>query len=317
MGPELSSNSKALTIKSFSQAAQEELNYIKKRKSGEIKPLKTSLKKFNKALMAGISKGDIITLAGASGSGKTAFLNQLETDLFDCNPGEKIAILNFNFEMQARRLIGRKISRSLGKTVKQLYSADDVNATNITDFELNETEAYLKSIEHRPVHYVEISGNVDEIEKTILKFNDMYPDRWIIVTLDHSGLVKKKGNKNNVDHMYDVMFMFNTVKKKIDASFILVSQLNRNILSEDRKLNPKLHYPDRSDIWGSDSVYIYSDLVAVLHRPEMLGILQYGPERMPTTNKVFMHYIKCRDGEQFIAMMENDLANNQIIEINN
>ena len=53
MGPELSS-SKALTIKSFSQAAQEELNYIKKRKSGEIKPLKTSLSKFNKALMAGI-----------------------------------------------------------------------------------------------------------------------------------------------------------------------------------------------------------------------------------------------------------------------
>lgn len=310
-------SSKPLKIKSFKQAANEELTYIKNRKTGKIKPLRTSLNKFNKALMAGISKGDIITIAGASGSGKTAFLNQLETDLFECNPDEKIAVLNFNFEMQARRLVGRKISRNLKKSVKQIYSADDDASTNITDSDINCTENYIKDVEDRAVHYVEISGNVDQIENTILEFNNMYPDRWIIVTLDHSGLVKKKGNKNNVDHMYDVMFMFNTLKKKIDASFILVSQLNRNILSEDRKLNPKLHYPDRSDIWGSDSVYIYSDLVAVLHRPEMLGILQYGPSKLPTTNKVFMHYIKCRDGDQFIAMMENDLVNNQIIEISN
>lgn len=308
------SKPKSLRIKSFKQAADEEIEYIEKRKNGEIKPLKTSLKKFNKALMAGVSKGDIITIAGGSGSGKTSLLNQLESDFFECNPHEKIAVLNFNFEMQSRRLIGRKLSRVLKKTVKQIYSADDDTFNNISDSELDKSKAYIEQNKDRPVHYVDISGNVNEIEETIMEFNQMYPDRWIIVTLDHSGLVKKLGNKNNVDHMYDVMFMFNRVKKLIDASFILVSQLNRNIESQDRKLNPQLHYPNRSDIWGSDSVFIYSDLVAVMHRPETLGLIQYGPDKLPVTNKVYMHYIKCRDGEQFIASMENDLRNNQIIE---
>ena len=139
-------NTKSLKIKSFKDAANEELEYIKKRKNGEIKPLKTSLKKFNKALMAGVSKGDIITIAGASGSGKTLFLNQLETDFFQCNPNEKIAILNFNFEMQARRLVGRKLSRDLKKTVKQLYSADDEG--NINDIDLVEAEQFIKSKEN-------------------------------------------------------------------------------------------------------------------------------------------------------------------------
>ena len=70
MEQEWNSKPKALKIKSFQEAAAEELNYIEKRKNGDINPLKTSLKKFNKALMAGVSKGDIITIAGGSGSGK-------------------------------------------------------------------------------------------------------------------------------------------------------------------------------------------------------------------------------------------------------
>jgi hypothetical protein len=59
---------------------------------------------------------------------------------------------------------------------------------------------------------------------------------------------------------------------------------------------------------------MYSDIVVVTHRPEMLGIRAYGPKRWPTTNAIFWHYLKVREGEPCIALMENDLAHNQILD---
>jgi hypothetical protein len=46
----------------------------------------------------------------------------------------------------------------------------------------------------------------------------------------------------------------------------------------------------------------------------MLGIRAYGPKRWPTDNAIFWHYLKVREGEPCIALMENDLAHNQILD---
>lgn len=310
--------SDSLEIKSFSVVAKEELNYIKDRKSGKIKSLKTSLSNFNNALMNGVSIGDIVTIAGMSGSGKTMILNMLEEDFFNLNPDMDIAVLNFNFEMQGRRLVGRKISRKFQKPLKSIYSANTDNpSSNISDKGIDAISNYLKTNKDRPVYYCEVTGTVDQVESTVRKFVKNNPDKWVIVTLDHSGLVKKTGSRNNVDHMYDVMLMFNNLKKQYPVSFMILSQLNRNIESDDRRLNPDLHYPNKGDLWGSDAVYIYSDLVVVYHRPEMMGIVQYGPEKLPVTEMMYGHYIKVRDGDPFISMMKTDFANGEVREMKN
>jgi hypothetical protein len=91
--------------------------------------------------------------------------------------------------------------------------------------------------------------------------------------------------------------------------------MNRNIESPERINNPLNHYPMRSDISSSDAIFQASDYVHVLHRPEMLGITEYGPNHLLTKNKVYIHVLKNRDaGKPCILEFENDLAYNNLIE---
>ena len=92
--------------------------------------------------------------------------------------------------------------------------------------------------------------------------------------------------------------------------------MNRNIEDPSRINNMLLHYPMRSDLSSSDSIFQASDYVLVIHRPETLNIQEYGPNRLPTKNKVYIHLLKNRDaGKPCILEFENDLAYNNLIEV--
>jgi replicative DNA helicase len=312
-------SSKGLRIIHISKAAALELRYMKGRMDGTIKSLKTPWKKMNIASMDGLEWGSINLIAGLSGSGKTAILNELETGLFDLNKEQKFAVLSFNFEMLARRLVGRKLSKKLNRSVKQLYSAD------LEDPQYNLTkEDYMAAYEYCESHlskfdisYVDTAGTVDQIVATIEEFcmREENQFKGIVVTLDHSILVKRlKGVEERLT-LGDLGSAFNELKKRHKILFIIVSQLNREIEHVDRISNPDLHYPQKKDIFGSDSLWQFSDMVLISHRPEMLGIKQYGPDKLNTENKVYWHFLKTRDGEPFIGIMENDLKYNRILEI--
>ncbi len=311
-------SSKILKFIPVEEAARTELRYIKGRMDGKIKSLKTPWKKFDKAGMNGIEWGTIITLAGMSGSGKTAILNELESGLFHLNPKENFAVLSFNFEMIARRLIGRKISKKLQRTTTQIYNAD----TEQTDRNINEeiyqkAVDYTKSIKDMPLWYVDIPGTVQEIRNTIEYFAmgmDTNIDKGILVTLDHSILVKKFGEQNQMQTLYELAAMFNELKKKIKASFVIVSQLNRGIENVDRIQNKNLHYPQKSDVFGADALYQYSDVFMITHRPEMLNLRAYGPSDLAVAGIIYWHFIKTRESEPFIAKMRNNLKYNQVLD---
>jgi len=312
-------SSKILPFITVEQAARQELRYIKGRMNHDIKSLKTPWKKFDRAGMNGIEWGSIITLAGMSGSGKTAVLNSLESGLFELNPKENFAVLSFNFEMIARRLIGRKISKKLQMTTTQIYSADtDHPDRNITENIYKTAVDYATHIKDMPLWYVDIPGTVQEVRNTIEHFSmgiEQNVDRGILVTLDHSLLVKKFGEKNQLETLYELAGMFNELKKKIKASFVIVSQLNRSIESVDRIQNKNLHFPQKSDVFGADALYQFSDIFGILHRPEMLHLKAYGPQDLEVKNLIYLHFIKTREAEPFIAKFRNDLKHNQITEI--
>jgi len=107
---------------------------------------------------------------------------------------------------------------------------------------------------------------------------------------------------------------FIELKKVNKTTIIQVTQMNRNIESIERINNPALHYPQRNDIFGSDFLYFASDYVMITHRPEILGIKAYGPKRLPA-DKIYLHIIKNRDGEQGIIAFNNELKYNNIEEI--
>jgi replicative DNA helicase len=307
----MSDEHKALPWRHISQSSNAALRYIDGRRKGEIKSLTTPWKKFNAISMGGIEWQTITTIAGMSGSGKTAVLGQLETGLKDLNPDEDFAILSFNFEMLSSRLVARKLSNKMKITTQQLYSASENFSLN-DNYYMNAVQESRK-LNKYDIYYVDIPGSVKSLEKTVLKFSKEI-GKPVIVMLDHTLLVKKAGGAQDRDLLYDLMAMFNGLKKLIKVAFILISQMNRNIEASERIQNPDLHYPKKQDIFGADACYMYSDIVVVTHRPEMLGIRAYGPKRWPTDDAIFWHYLKVREGEPCIALMQNNLAHNEILD---
>lgn len=311
-------DSKKVDIISIAEAAKQEYFFLKELNEGKLVFPKTSLTKFNNAGMNGIMWGSIYTIAGRSGSGKTTFVNQIESDLLNpiLNPKcyQDIIILNFNFEMAARRLIGRKIAREFSKTTKQLYQAAPEG--NITKDDLEEINNWLQgTIADLPVFYVEASANVTQMQAAIFELRDRFPDKKFFITLDHTILVKKLGPQSSLDALYDVVAMFNDAKKLIPSSYIILSQLNRDIERPERRDKSSMHYPIKGDIFGGDASFQASDVVGVLHKPADLNIREYGPQGLPSAGKIFMHYLKTRDGVPFIAQLTDDLAFSQISEI--
>lgn len=299
-----------LTFRHISSAAVEAVEYIKKRKNHEIESLKTRWKKFNTQCMGGIEPNTIYTIVGISGSGKSSFVNTLENDLIDLNSDQDVIVLNFSFEMLSSRQVCRKISSKLRQTTAELYSAND----SLTDELLENVEETTQQIKSYPIYYVDTPGTVDNIASTIDYFyeNKAKGKRFVII-LDHTLLVE--GQASALQVISDLQKLFIKVKKYPNTTIIQLSQMNRNIEAPDRINNPSMHYPMRSDISSADTIFHASDYVICIHRPELLNIQQYGPNRLLVKNKVYLHILKNRDaGECSILEFDNDLKYNNLIE---
>lgn len=299
-----------LPFKSISEVADESLEYIRKRKDKTIVPLKTRWNKFNKVCCGGIEPNMIITIAGGSGSGKSAFANTLETDLIDLNPDQEIVILSFSYEMLSYRQVGRKLSNKLRKTTAELYSSDQ----SLSNTEFNKIEEVADKIKKYPIYYIDTPSTVENMEKTIDYFHEnIAKGKWLIVILDHALLVEGQGESER-GTIVDLQKMFIRKKKLSNTSIIQISQMNRNIEQPDRINNPSMHYPMRSDLAASDAIFQASDYVTALSRPELLNITAYGIDRLPVKDKGYLHFLKVRDGEPFILEFENELKYGNLVE---
>lgn len=301
-----------LPFKHISVAADEAVTYIKQRKNHEIEPLKSRWNKFNFMCCGGIEPGCVYTIVGASGTGKSSFVNTLETDLIELNPKEDIVILSFSFEMLSSRQVGRKLSNKLHQTTSDLYSATD----NISDSLLKAVEQEVEVIKKYPIYYVDEASTVNKIADTIAYFqNTIAKDKWLVIFLDHTLLVNSEDTNDERKIITALQKVFIKAKKVGKTSIVQLSQMNRNIEMPERILNPTSHYPMRSDLSSSDSVFQGSDVIAVLSRPETLGITAYGPSKLPVKNKVYLHFLKVREGKLAILEYENDLQYNNLIEV--
>lgn len=304
--------SKTLSFRHISTATNEAVEYIRKRKNHEIQSLATRWKKFNKSCMGGIEPNTIYTIVGISGSGKSSFVNTLETDLIDLNSNQDVIVLNFSFEMLSSRQVGRKISSKLRQTTAELYSANN----ELTDDLLDRVEQTSQQIKSYPIYYVDTPGTVEDIASTINYFYETKAkDKKFVIILDHTLLVEGQNRESALQVISELQKLFIKVKKLPNTTIIQLSQMNRNIENPERINNPSMHYPMRSDISSADTIFHASDYVICIHRPELLNIQQYGPNRLLVKNKVYLHILKNRDaGECTILEFDNDLKYNNLIE---
>jgi replicative DNA helicase len=299
-------------IRPISVVAQEAINYIAGRRDHNIVSLKTRWDKLNKQCMGGIEPNTIYTFAGISGTGKSSLCNTLTTDIIDLNPDQQVVVLNFSLEMVGFRQVGRTISSKLRKTTSTLYSSE----TDLDDETFRRVIAVSNQLKEYPIYFVDDPGTPMQIEQTIRSFYDQYvkgTGKHFVITYDHTLLTKQIGSV--IETTSELEKVFIRVKKLPLTSIIQIAQMNREIEKPERINNPMSHYPMRSDLSSSDAMFQASDYVFVLHRPEILNITEYGPNRLPTANKVYMHLLKNRDaGKPCILEFENDLQYNNLIE---
>ena len=310
-------NKPRLQYTSIKKAAFDAVQYIDDRRKGLIKSLRTPWSKYNHVSMDGIEWNTIHTIAGMSGSGKTAIINQLETELFLLNKEEKFAVLSFNFEMLARQLVSRKFSSALNTTTRKLHSG--IEGYKLSDAAYYKVLSTSKEITQFPIWYVEMPGTVELIKNTIEHFatQEENLDRGVVIMLDHTILVRGKANEMERLVLVELMVMANALKKKYKIAFVFLSQLNREIEQADRVTEPSQQFPKKKDLFGGDSVYMFSDLVMVSMNPEQLGLETYGPKAWTTAGALFWHFLKVREGKPCIAKMKNELMYNRVVDFTN
>lgn len=296
----------------MSEVAQEAIEYIGGRRSHSISSLKTRWVKFNKQCMGGIEPNVVMTIAGISGSGKSSFANLIQTDLIDLNPNDEVVVLTFSLEMVGFRQVGRTLSNKLRKTTSTLYSSE----TDLDDNTFRQVIAVSNQLKEYPIYFVDDPGTPTQVRDIIYAFYNQYvkdTGKHFVIIYDHALLTKQVGSV--IETISELERVFIQAKKLPLTSIIQIAQMNRNIEQSERINNALSHYPMRSDISSSDAIFQASDYVLVIHRPEILNILEYGPNHLPTQNKVYIHMLKNRDaGKPCILEFENDLAYNNIIE---
>jgi replicative DNA helicase len=314
------------------QAYKEALSDMGARLRGEAKSYSTGWATLDPLWFKGVEAGDIVTLAGTSGTGKTAFIGQMLRQMCSIHKGD-VAVLFFTFEMAAKRLVTRMIANEKKFTLKQLLQASE--AGNISEYEykqlLNERPAFSRAnlFFDQTVSSAEgMRAKIREFRKYIKNVPGISSDALVLVVLDHL-LLAAKGTMSMTDQnlLESVMAMQNEEKKVGNIAFIDLSQLNREFDSAERVEKVTRQYPIKSDIFGSDKVYHYSDVVAILDNPHERGIVNiYGHKKLPVGRTipntdvvvpyVFLHNLKVRDGRpKTIAMWEFDGRYYQFNEI--
>ena len=299
-------------VRSMKVVAQEAINYIKGRKEHNIVSLKTRWKKFNKQCMGGIEPNTVVTIAGISGSGKSSFANLLQTDIIDLNPTEDVIVLNFSLEMVGFRQVGRTLSNKLRKTTSTLYSSE----MSLDDATMGQVITVCNQLKEYPIYFVDSPTTPMQVQEIIYNFYNTHvkgTNKHFVILYDHALLTKPIGSV--LETIAELQRVFIQVKKLPMTSIVQLTQMNRNIEAPERINNPMSHYPMRSDLSSSDAIFQASDYVLVIHRPEILNINEYGPNHLPTQNKVYIHVLKNRDaGKPCILEFENDLMYNNLLE---
>ena len=187
---------------------KEALSYLKGRMEGTVKSLKTPWFKFNDAGTDGLEYHSMVVIAGRPGAGKTLCKDQIIREAFILNPGEDLRILEFKLEMLERASVIREFSSHMGKTYKQLCSAEG----KLTPDELILCRDYSRERLKFPIDIVEDAPTVKEFIEIINQY--MKEHSWqkltkvrnkegvesevmltfykkTIITIDHSLLFRK------------------------------------------------------------------------------------------------------------------------------
>ena len=321
---------KLLKPTSAYEIAERTISSIEKERSGIQQGLCTRYTKLNNAFRKYMRFGNVNLFAGLSGSGKSTFLNIITTDFLGFRNENNVnynidfvpIVFSFCLEMSPVDELVRSLSQELDLTYNYIFSSELENSTyrKLSDEDFNVIIKRISTRTRDNILYFEQGGTVDDIYNTCITYINYYleinSNYRFIINIDHTLLIdKSKDEISNLDTMS------NLGKKSINLakhsnSYVMVNllgQLNNNIETSLRKTNATLHYPQKSDIYAQAQLYNACDNVGIIHRPEYIGIKNYGIRKLETAKLIHYLHIKSRFGKLGSIWFKEDFAKSNLI----
>lgn len=299
--------------KHISEIHDDGIRYLENRRDGLIKSIKTPWLKFNDAGIGGFEWGSITTIAGRPGAGKTLIAKEITTNAHSLNPDQDFAILDFQFEMTNKATAVREFSSVVNKSYKQLVSVDGI----IDQSDLNVLKRYAAASKGKEIYQVDMTMTVEKMRICILEFLKEV-GKPAIITIDHSVLMEKDASeKDLLETLNNLGKMLTGLKKRYPVIFIILTQMNRSIEDQSRKIPGTIgNFPTTADVFGADALLQHSDLMVIINKPSTYYIDVYGPQKfIMDQNTLALHFVKTRNGDNTLAFFEAEFAHMKIKEI--
>lgn len=249
--------------------AQKDLEEYEKRKQTAIT---TNFKSIDKCI-GSLQGGDMIILAGSTGSGKTCFMLNLALKFAKQNKTIDI----FSLEMPPYQLRQRLVC------IETLIDANKFRSFTLDEEDRKTYSNYIKTQYPKLKFNINKKQNVtmDLIKKSVLKSNSD------IVIIDYLGLISTNTNKGTYDKFSDISREIKLLAIESNKPIIALHQLNRSFMERDDKK------PRTSDLRDSGKIEQDADMIWFVYRPylfdntksesDMYFIL--AKNRFGTTNK--------------------------------
>lgn len=335
------------TKRDISEEAKDKIN---QERSGKQLGLKSRFSKLNIALGRYFRFKQVTAIAGLSGHGKSAILNMILADFTNKELNrdfeEDVVIIHNTFEMLPVDEVLRTVSSKLEKSHLYLLSSEfqrtatSVGYNVISNEEFDLISQTLEEDEDIDHYYFEEPTNVQGLMKNITCGIDYYKDKQIkkqydvahlsaeeyvslysnirtpkvVVAIDHTLLINQDKGDTVLDTITKISKLAVFLKKK-GYMIILVGQLNGEIERPERIKNVDLQFPIKSDIYAQAQIYNACDNVLTIHQPELLGILEYGKNKLVTSGLVHLQVLKQRFGKVGSIWLKNEFSKGRLIEV--
>jgi len=199
-------------------------------------------------MLSGLISPDLITIAGASGSGKTALALNMLTEAAKKGP-----VKIFSREMSHKQLSGRLLS-SVGKINNRALKTGNLNQEQWG--RLSSAAGELSDIKFS------IDDKTSSINEAVHKTKQEYNKNGLVLAaFDYAQLFESEG-QNREKEVANISGKLKTLAMDLDIPIILLSQLNRKV--DERKE----HEPQLSDLRESGALEHDSDIVLLINRPD-------------------------------------------------
>lgn len=221
---------------------------------GEITGLATGFYDLDK-VTSGLHKNELIIIAARPAMGKTAFANNIATNIA-MNSGASVAL--FNLEMNAEQLVTRMLSSvgqiELTKLISGRLEHQDWKRINEAISRLSETSIFLDDTPGMTI--AEIRAKCRRLASSEKGLGLVIIDYLQLI----SGSAKYAGNRQQ--EIAEISRSLKTLALELEIPIIALAQLSRSVEGRDDKR------PLLSDLRESGSIEQDADIVAFLYRED-------------------------------------------------